>query len=116
MCLLFSGQITIRITLWAQLLLEFSTEHFETMHTCSTWSVDVHAVLGLSSLFFVNFFLLFRLRLFPGSVTIRIDTLWVKLLEFTTDHFETMRSCSTLSVDVHVVLDYRPFIFYQFVF
>ena len=48
----FSGPITIRIdTLWALLLLEFSTHNFETMHT-STWSVDVHVALGLSSRFF----------------------------------------------------------------
>ena len=48
----FSAQFTIRIdTLWAQLLLEFSTDHFELMHTCSTWSVGMHLVLGLSSHF-----------------------------------------------------------------
>ena len=45
----FSGLITIRIdTLWMQLLLEFSTDQFETMHICLTWFVDVHVVLGLS--------------------------------------------------------------------
>ena len=56
----FSGQITIRIdTLWAQLLLEFSTDHFETMHTCSTWSVDVHVVLGISFHFFLSTFFTF---------------------------------------------------------
>ena len=54
----FSGQITIRIedTLWAQLLLEFSPDHFETMHTCSSWSVHVQVVLGLSSLYFLSTF------------------------------------------------------------
>ena len=31
-------------TLWTQLLLVFSTDHFETMHTYSTWSVDVDAI------------------------------------------------------------------------
>ena len=36
-------------TLQEQLLLEFSTNHFETMHICSTWSEDVHEVLELSS-------------------------------------------------------------------
>ena len=36
-CCFFSGSINIRIdTLWAQLLLEFFIDHFETMHTCST--------------------------------------------------------------------------------
>ena len=55
---MYEPWIAIRIdTLWAQLLLEFSTDHFETMHTCSTWSVDVHVVLELSSLnFFFYFF------------------------------------------------------------
>ena len=47
---LFPGPISIGIdTLWAQLLLEFSTNSFETMHICSTWSEDVCVVLGLSS-------------------------------------------------------------------
>ena len=47
----FSGSISIRIdNLWVQIILEFSTNHFETMHTCSTWSIDVHVVLGLWSI------------------------------------------------------------------
>ena len=46
----FSDPISIGIdTLWAQLLLQFSTNHFETIHICSTWSEDVHVVFGLSS-------------------------------------------------------------------
>ena len=48
----FLGRFSIGIdtcTLWAELLLEFSTNHFETMHICSTWSEDVRVVLGLSS-------------------------------------------------------------------
>ena len=53
----FSGQITIRIeTFCAQLRLEFSTDHFETMHTCSTWPLDVHVVLDLSSSYFLSTF------------------------------------------------------------
>ena len=48
----FPGPITIRLdTLWAQLLLEFSTNHFETNLTCTSWSEDVHVVLGSSSHF-----------------------------------------------------------------
>ena len=47
--LFFSSQISVRIdTLWAQLLLGFSFDHFETMHICYTWSEDVHVGLGLS--------------------------------------------------------------------
>ena len=46
----FPGPISIGIdTLWAQLLLEFFTNHFETMHICSTWTEDVRVVLGLST-------------------------------------------------------------------
>ena len=34
----------------------FSTDHFETMHTCSIWSEDVSVVFELSSYyFFINF-------------------------------------------------------------
>ena len=36
----FSSPVSIRINLWSQLLLEFSTNHFITVHTCYTWSVD----------------------------------------------------------------------------
>ena len=68
MALLFSGQITIRMdTLWVQLHLEFSTDHFETMHTCSTLSVNVRVVFGLSSVIFYQLFRLsfFQVRLLP---------------------------------------------------
>ena len=43
----FLGPISIRIDiLWVQLLLDISTDHLEIMHTCSTWSEDVHVILG----------------------------------------------------------------------
>ena len=42
----FPGPINTRLdTLWAHLLLDFSTDHLETIHTYSTWSEDVHVVL-----------------------------------------------------------------------
>ena len=48
--LVFRGPISIGIdTLWAQLFLEFSTNHFETMHIFSTWSENVYVVLGIYS-------------------------------------------------------------------
>ena len=48
--LVFSGPVSIGIdTLWPQLLMDFSTNHFETMHICSTWFEDVRVVFGLSS-------------------------------------------------------------------
>ena len=46
---MYPDPISIRIDiLWVQLLLDFSTDHLETMHTFSTWSKDVHVVLDLS--------------------------------------------------------------------
>ena len=111
----FSGSITIRKdTLWAQLLLEFSTGHFETMHTCSTWSVDVHVVLGLSSHYFIlSAFTTFLTEFFLCSISIRIDILWAQLLEISIDHFETMHTYFTKSEDVHAVL--RLFSHYLFI-
>ena len=61
----FQGSISIRIDiLWAQLLLDFSTDQLETMHTCSTWSEDVHVVLGLSCLYLFSTFLFYFIFLF----------------------------------------------------
>ena len=82
------------------------TNLFETLQEFLSWSEDVHLVLGLSSryFFFYQLFPLFR-QFFPGSITIGIDTLWAQLLlEFSTDHFETMRTYSTSHVNVHEVL------------
>ena len=89
--------MTIRIgTLKALLLLEFSSDHFETMYSCSTWSVDVHVVYGLSSDYFLPTFSTFSTQFFSGSLSIRIDTLLEqRIVEFSTDHFETMLACST---------------------
>ena len=103
--LFFPFSITIRIdTLWAQLLLEFSTDHFETMHTCSTSSEDGRLVLGFFSCYFLStFILLFQFTFFPGLVKSRIDTLWAQLLLQSPDHFDAMHPCSTWSEDVRVV-------------
>ena len=56
----FPSPISIRIDiLWAQLLPDFSADHLETMHTCSTWSEDLPVVLGLSChyLYFSTFYI-----------------------------------------------------------
>ena len=67
-----------------------------------------------SSTFFFHFFDLVFFFFSSGPITIRIDTLWAQLLlEFSTHHFETMHICSTLSINVCVVLGY-PNIFYQY--
>ena len=63
----FPGPIGIRIDiLCAQLLLDFSTDHLETMHT---WSEDVHVVLRLSChFFFFQLFAFFQLSFFSCDV------------------------------------------------
>ena len=93
-------------SLWMQLLLQFLTDLFGTLQVFLSWSEDVHLVLGLSSHYYLSTFSNFYdLFFFSGPMTIRIDTLWEQLLlEFSTDHFETMHTCSTWSVDVHVAL------------
>ena len=55
--LVFSGSITIRYLVGATPPRVF--HRFETMHTCSTWSVDMHVVLGLSSDYFLSTFTTF---------------------------------------------------------
>ena len=61
----------------------------------------MHVILGLSSSFFINFFHFFD-SFFAAPISIRIDILWAQLLlDFSTDHLETMH---TWSEDVHVVL------------
>ena len=73
----FPGPISIRTDiLWAQLLLDFSTDYLETMHTCSTWSEDVRVVLGYSAIifFFLSTFCTFSIYLF----FFRCDTMtWI---------------------------------------
>ena len=75
---------------------------FETLLVFLSWSENVHLVLGLSSrIIFSQLFPLFRQFFFrPG-----IETLWEQLLkEFQTDHLETLHTCFTWPVDVHVVI------------
>ena len=64
----FPGPISIRIDiLCVQLLLSVSTDHLETMHICSTWSEDVHVVLGLSCHYLFSLF--FQLIFFFSCYT-----------------------------------------------
>ena len=81
------------------------------MGTCSALSVNVHMVLGLSSLYLLSIFSTFSTYFFPGSISIRIDILWAQLLEFSTGHFETVHTCSAWSEDVHVVLELSSYYF-----
>ena len=51
-------------TLWAQLLLQFSTDCFETLQMLSAWNEDVHVVLVKYFDYFFSLFLLCELSLF----------------------------------------------------
>ena len=85
------------------------------MHTCSTSSVNMHVVLELSSLNFLSVFFYFFNLDFSRSISIRIDILWAQLLDFSTNHLETMHTCSTWSEDLHVVLGLScPYLFSTF--
>ena len=100
----FPGPISIRIDiLWAQLLLNFFTDHLETMHTCFTWSEDVRVVLGLSSHYFLStFFPLFCL-LSCFQVQLVLEKIPCGRNSFSTYHFETMHIYSVWSEDVRVI-------------
>ena len=50
----FPGPISIRLNILC--------DHLETMHTCSTWSLDVHVVLGLSYLYHFQLFCTFSTK------------------------------------------------------
>ena len=69
------------------------------MLTFSTWSKDVRMFWGYIHIIFIIFPHFFDL-VFPGPISIGKDIFC--LLEFFTDHFETMHICSTWSEDVCV--------------
>ena len=86
-----------------QLLLDFSTDHFETMHTCSTWSEDVHMVWGYPANFFQRF-ALFHLSLFQLLYD-DVGSLWAQLLlQFYNKLFETLHVFLSCSENVHVLM------------
>ena len=59
----FPSPVSIRIDiLCAQLLLDFSIDHLETMHTCSTWSENVCVILGLSCHYLFSTFYTFSTK------------------------------------------------------
>ena len=99
----FQVRISIRIeTLWVLLLLQFSTHHFKLCILVLHGLKMCVWFRGYPPIIFYQLFHCFDL-VFSRSST-GIDTLWVQLLEFFTNHFETMHICFTWSDDVQVVL------------
>ena len=86
--------------LWAQLLLQFSTDCFETLQMFSAWNEDVHVVL-VQYLDYFNFLLVmlcelslfFDMKCYQSVET--VGTLLAQLLlQFSTDCFETLQMFS----------------------
>ena len=79
-----------------QLLLQFSMDLFETMHTCCGYIEDVH----------VNFcknYSLYNLVIIGNFLHCRVWSLFNQLLlQFSMDRFETMHTCCGYIEEVHV--------------
>ena len=52
----FYDLLFFQVRLLLDYLVGVTTDQFDTMHTCSTWSVDVHVVFGLSCRYFLSTF------------------------------------------------------------
>ena len=89
-----------KYTLLAQLLQQLSADHFETMHSCSTWFEDVHVALGLFfHYFFFNCFHFLDVHVF----FFRCDMMmWVQLLLVLYQIFLNFQVCLSWSRGVHV--------------
>ena len=95
-------------TLWAQLLIQFYTDLFETLYMFSPWSWDnAYGLDIILELIFVTFSTLWTssfsdLRFYESLET--VGTLWAQLLiQFYTDPYATLHMFLPWSGDVHVV-------------
>ena len=80
---------TFILVFWAQHLLQFYTDHFETLHAFSSWYEDVHVV---------------SILIFHPQYIDSVSLLWAQhLLQFCTDHFEILPVLFSWYEDVHMV-------------
>ena len=93
--------------LWAQLLLQFDTDSFETSQVFWSWSEDMHVVWIILRLLLLLFLQVELSHFWALSITVSewiVDTLWTQLLlQFYTDSFETSPVFLSWSEDTHVV-------------
>ena len=112
----FPGSVSIKIDiLWAQLLLDLSTYHLETMHTFSNWSEDEHMVYGYPIIFFFELFALFQLSFCSCDTITRVACGRNSSYSFILNFLKLCRClfCSW-SADVHVLLGLSShYYFYQ---
>ena len=77
--------------LWAQLLLQFCTDRFETLHMFSSWYEDVHVVWVWLLENFSYFFYIVNLVFFHSQYIGNGYLLWAQLLlQFCTNCYETL--------------------------
>ena len=82
-----------------QLLLQFSVDHFETMHTCCGYIEDVHVNFCRRK----NNFFIFDLDNFQVRLQYWVASLCNQLLPgFASNQFETLHRCYKYIEDVHV--------------
>ena len=96
-------------TLWAQLLIQFYTDLYETLHMFLPWSGDVH---------FVNFVIFrrcdFNFKVWSILLWLIVHILWNQLLlEFSLDLFNTLQICYRHIEDVHEEVWWWKNIFWQ---
>ena len=82
-------------SLCSQLLLEFSSNQFETLHKCYQPTDDVRVILNYSIFDLDNF----EVRLQYGVASLCSQL----LLEFSSNQFETLHKCYQPIEDVHVI-------------
>ena len=76
-------------TLWAQLLLQFSTNCFETLQMF-LHGMKICMWFGYNAFVIFLLFLLCEHNLYFWHEMLSVDTLWARLLlQFSTDYFET---------------------------
>ena len=99
----FPSTFTLGV-LWAQLLLQFCTDHFETLHVFSPWYEDVHALWDRIVRLFLSLFPHCKLSHFSPQYIDSRYLLWAQLLlQFYTDCCETLHVISSWYEDVQVV-------------
>ena len=86
-----------------QLLLQFSMDHFETMHTCSGYIEYVHVNFCSRKKFFDKITAFSTLDNFEVSLQSRVANLCYQLLPgCSSNQFETLHRCYKHNEDVHM--------------
>ena len=99
-----------------QFLLDFSTDHLETIHSCSTWNENVHVVLGLSCHYLFSTFCTFSMFLFSCDTMTRVACGCNFSYSFISNFLKLCRCFFYFFYGLNMcicLLGYLPIIFYQ---